>query len=347
MTVARNKHAILLYQNKYNLDLTSARYINQGLKEKQLCVYASVYCSDKSHLSNITSQITDYQENISMRNLLIIDLKPFYECASKGDLTPFKDLETELREELAKRRTADKNGVLIIADCADNLFTNQLFNHCEMVENWWRHIYKKWLEEQHQQGKKRNHFTIICPYSSPLFSKQPFDQHLIQISHNHSIVIDTAGRIMTIPMGTREKRIGSVNQLVSQTMSKKILIVEPDPDLRQLYGIYLRQMGYKDIVITDSGRNCLAEALNIAHSQSYHVIILDTHLKDIPVTQVAKKIIDRKPDQQIIFTTTLTSDNLNQPFSSNGRNNITETILTKPFRLSSLSSAIEKSIVKD
>jgi CheY-like chemotaxis protein len=216
-----------------------------------------------------------------------------------------------------------------------------------MVENWWHHIYKKWLEEQHQQGKKRNHFTIICPYSSPLFSKHPFDQHLHQISHNHSIVIDTAGRIMTIPMGTREKRIGSVNQLVSQTMSKKILIVEPDPDLRQLYGIYLRQMGYKDIVITDSGRNCLAEALNIAHSQSYHVIILDTHLKDIPVTQVAKKIIDRKPDQQIIFTTTLTSDNLNQPFSSNGRNNITETILTKPFRLSSLSSAIDKSIVKD
>ena len=152
---------------------------------------------------------------------------------------------------------------------------------------------------------------------------------------------------MTIPMGAREKRIGSVNQLVSQTMSKKILIVEPDPDLRQLYGIYLRQMGYKDIVITDSGRNCLVEALDIAHPQSYHVIILDTHLKDIPVTQVAKKIIDRKPDQQIIFTTTLTSDNLNQPFSSNGRNNITETILTKPFRLSSLSSAIDKSIVKD
>jgi CheY-like chemotaxis protein len=348
MTLARNKHAILLYQNKSNLDLTSAQYINQGLKEKQLCVYASVYCSDKSHLSNITSQITDYQENISMRNLLIVDLKPFYECALKGDLTPFKDLEMQLREELAKRRTADKNGVLIIADCADNLFTNQLFNHCEMVENWWHYIYKKWLEEQHQQGKKRNHFTIICPYSSPLFSKHPFDQHLHQISHNHSIVIDTAGHIMTVPMGTGEKRIGSANQLVFQTqMSKKILIVEPDPDLRQLYGIYLHQMGYKDIVITDSGRNCLAEALNTAHPQSYHVIVLDTHLKDIPVTQVAKKITDRKPDQQIIFTTTLTSDNLNQPFSSNGRNNITETILTKPFRLSSLSSAIDKSIVKD
>ncbi|HJY10694.1 MAG TPA: hypothetical protein VJ250_07055 [Nitrososphaeraceae archaeon] len=205
MTLARNKHAILLYQNKSSLDRISAEYVNQGLKEKQLCVYASVYCSDKSYLSNITSQITDYQENISMRNLLIVDLKPFYECALKGDITPFKDLETELREELAKRRTADKNGVLIIADCADNLFTNQLFDHCEMVENCWHHIYKKWLEEQHQQGRKRNHLTVICPYLSSLFSGHPFDQHLHQISHNHSIVVDIAGRIITVRPGTKRE----------------------------------------------------------------------------------------------------------------------------------------------
>lgn len=44
-----------IYQNKSNLDLASAQYFNQGLEEKQLCVYASVYCSDKSHLSIIIS----------------------------------------------------------------------------------------------------------------------------------------------------------------------------------------------------------------------------------------------------------------------------------------------------
>jgi CheY-like chemotaxis protein len=347
MTLARNKHAILLYQNKSNLDLASARYINQGLKEKHLCVYASVYCSNKTHLSNITSQITDYQKNIKTRNLLIVDLKPFYDCALKGDLTPFKDLEMRLQKELIKRQSVDNNGVLIIADCADNLFTYQLFDHCEMVENWWHRIYKKSLEEQQQQGKKRNHLTVICPYSSSLFSKHPFDQHLHQISHNHSIVIDTAGHNITVHTGAKEERIGSAKPIVSQTrLWTRILIAEPDPDLRHLYGIYLRQIGYKDIVITDSGRKCLAEALKIAHSQSYHVIVLDTHLKDMPVTQVAKKIIDRKPDQQIIFTTTLTSDYLGQPSSSINRNNIMETILTKPFRLSSLSSAIDKGIVE-
>jgi CheY-like chemotaxis protein len=346
MTLANNKHAVLLYQNKTNLDLACAQYINQGLRERQLCIYASVYCSDSSHLSNIISQITNYQENIRMRNLLLVDLKPFYECAMKGDLTPFEELEMQLQKELVKRRSADNNGILIIADCADNLFANQFFDHCEMVEKWWHNIYKKWPEVQ-QRGKRRNHLTVICPYSSSLFGKHPFDPHFHRIFHNHSIVIDTAGRIVTVPTDSREERIGSAKPIVSQKrLSKRILIAEPDPDLRHLYGIYLRQIGYKEIVITDSGRKCLAEALKIVHSQSFHVIVLDTHLKDIPVTQVAKKIIDRKPDQQIIFITTLTFDNLNQPFSPNGRNNITETILTKPFRLSSLSSAIDKSILE-
>jgi CheY-like chemotaxis protein len=348
MTLARNKHAILLYQNKSNLDLASAQYINQGLREKQLCVYASVYCSSQSHLSNITSQITDYQKNIRMRNLLVVDLIPFYDCAVKGNLTPFEEFEMQLQKELAKRRSANNNGVLIIADCANNLYTNKLFDYCEMIENWWHSIYKKWLEKQQQQEKNRNYLTIICPYSSSIFNKYPFDQHLHQISHNHSIVIDTAGHIITVYTGTKEKREGrSVKPIFSQKrLSKRILIAEPDPDLRHLYGIYLRQIGYNDIVITDSGRKCLAEALKIVDSRSYHVIVLDTHIKDIPVTQVAKMIIDSKPDQQIIFTTTITSDSLNPSVIPNGRSNISETILTKPFKLSSLSSAIDKRILK-
>ena len=101
-------------------------------------------------------------------------------------------------------------------------------------------------------------------------------------------------------------------------------------------------MGYKDIVITDSGRKCLDEALKITHSQSYLVIILDTHLKDIPVTEVAKKIIDRKPNQHIVFTSTLPSDT----FISTGLNNIKETTITKPFRLSALSAVIDESFRK-
>ncbi|MGA8107108.1 MAG: response regulator [Nitrososphaeraceae archaeon] len=178
-------------------------------------------------------------------------------------------------------------------------------------------------------------------------SKNPFDQHKHQISHNHSIVIDTTGHIVTEYTSTKEVRISNTKLAASQIhLSKRVLIAEPDPDLRHLYSIWLRQMGYKDIVVTDSGRKCLDEVLKITNSQSYLVIILDTHLKDIPVTEVAKKIFDSKPNQQIVFTTTLSSDSLTQTFISTGLNNIKETILTKPFRLSTLSALIDKSFGK-
>lgn len=130
------------------------------------------------------------------------------------------------------------------------------------------------------------------------------------------------------------------------------MIAEPDPDLRHLYSIWLGQLGFRDIVITDSGRKCLDEALKIttdttkiknSKAQS-DIIILDTHLKDIPCIQVAKEIIDRKPDQQIVFTTTLSSDSLIQDISSIGLDNIKEMILTKPFSLSTLMSRIDNSI---
>ncbi|MGA9167638.1 MAG: response regulator [Nitrososphaeraceae archaeon] len=347
MNLSRNKHAILLYQNNFNLDLTSAQCINQGLEEKQLCVYASVNGFDKSHLLNISSQIMDYEENIRKRNLLIVDLKPYYECALVGDLTPFKELELQLRQELVNRGTANNSDVLIIADCADNLFMNQRFDQCEMVENWWHNIYNDWLKKQQQQGKERNHLTVICPYSSSLLNKHPYDQHKHKISHNHSIVIDTTGHIVTKYTSTEEERISNTKAAASQIhLSKRVLIAEPDPDLRHLYSIWLHQMGYKDIVVTDSGRKCLDEALKITHSQSYLVIILDTHLKDIPVTEVAKKIIDRKPNQHIVFTTTLPLDSLSQTFISTGLDNIKETTITKPFRLSTLSAVIDESFRK-
>jgi hypothetical protein len=42
-------------------------YINQGLKENQLCVYASVNAYDRSNLSTVSSKIKDYKENIDKR----------------------------------------------------------------------------------------------------------------------------------------------------------------------------------------------------------------------------------------------------------------------------------------
>jgi len=68
-------------------DNVTIDYINQGLIENQLCVYASVNAYDRSNLSKVLDKIKGYKENIVKRNLLIVNLRPFYDSALRGDLT--------------------------------------------------------------------------------------------------------------------------------------------------------------------------------------------------------------------------------------------------------------------
>jgi len=119
-----------LYENNSERDNATIDYINQGLKENQLCVYASVNAYDRSNLSKVLSKIKDFKENTNKRNLLIINLRPFYISALTEDLTPFEELRTQIKHELKHR---DNKSVIIVADCADTLFQNQYFNQPELV----------------------------------------------------------------------------------------------------------------------------------------------------------------------------------------------------------------------
>ncbi|HYA82189.1 MAG TPA: hypothetical protein VEH06_01880, partial [Candidatus Bathyarchaeia archaeon] len=186
------KHVVLLYGNNSRRDIATTNCINQGLKEDRLCIYASVNACDRSNLYNVSSKIKDYKENIKTGNLLIIDLKPFYNSALRGDLTPFEELVTHIKQELEHRNS---KSVLIVADCADNLFQNQYFNQSELLESWWHRVYKEWMQHEDQE---QDHITIICPHLDSLLYKQPFDQHKCKIFDNHSVTIDIEGRtIMT------------------------------------------------------------------------------------------------------------------------------------------------------
>lgn len=346
---------MILYDNNYERDLASVKYVNQGLEEKQLCIYASVNAyDDASHLAKISSQIIDYEENINKGNLLIVDLKPFYNSALIGDLTPFENFYIQLLLQLKKNRDG-KCGVLIVADCADNLFRNKHFDQCDLVEKWWQDVYVKWLQQR--QDREQNYIiNIICPHSGSLLSKHPFDQHKHQLSHNHSITTATSSILLTeyTTEFYREKKVlvtesSSVFPTIEE-LPLRVLIVEPEPDIQQVYNIWLKSMGF-EIVITDSGKKCLDEILKIAdinknNSQEFDMLILDTHLRDINCTQVAKEIVDIKPDQRIIFTTTLPYNIVRQDIDSIGikNNNNIKGILTKPFRFSELSSLIGRNI---
>jgi CheY-like chemotaxis protein len=347
-----SQHAVILYDNNSERDLVSAKYVNRGLEEKQLCIYASVNAyDDASHLAKISSQINDYEENINKGNLLIVDLKPFYNSALIGDLTPFENFYIQLLQQLKKNRDG-KCGVLIVADCADNLFRNKHFDQCDLVEKWWQDVYVKWLRQL--QDREQNYIiNIICPHSGSLLSKHPFDQHKHQLSHNHSITIDAAASRMLLNTEYTTEFYREKKVLVTESSSSvfptieelplRVLIVEPEPDIQQVYNIWLKSMGFKDIVVTDSGKKCLD---GIIKSQEFDMIILDTHLRDISCTQVAKQIVGIKPDQRIIFTTTLPYNIVMQDIDSIGikNNSNIKGILTKPFRFSELSSLIDRNI---
>jgi len=325
---------MLLYGNNLERDVATTELINKGLEENQLCVYASVDAYDKSHLAAISSKISNYEENINKRNLLVVNLDRFYDSALRGDLTPFKEFKSQIQKELELR---SNGGAVIVADCADNLFQNQCFDQSELVENWWHGVYKVWTQHE---NREQNQITIVCPHLDSLLCKHPYDRHKHRIFNNHSVVIDITGHLMgtspTTAMQTSECQIvePAAFPMESQT---QILVAEPEPDLQQIYNIWLRSRGFKNILITDSGRTCLDELFKTENKCDI-IVILDSHLKDIPVVELAKQIANRKPNNRIIFTTTYPQDIVSSMGINNNNNN--NEILFKPFRFPELLSLI-------
>lgn len=286
---SHGKHAVLLYKNNSERETAALDYINQGLKENQLCIYASVDAYDQLRLSRISSKIVDFKENIDKRNLLIVNLKPFYDSALKGDLTGFEKLKKQIQQELEHRNNNNKS-ITIVADCADNLFQNQYFDQSQLVERWWHRVYMEWTRYDNNQGRQQHlyHVTIVCPHLDLLLHKHPFDQHKYKILDNHSVTIDITGHmIMTSSrLGKHivEPSIWPTESTNSQIESQThILIAEPNPELRSVYEMWLQFRGFKNILVTDSGSKCLEEFIRIRNinQRSDVIVILDSHLRDI------------------------------------------------------------------
>ena len=82
-----------------------------------------------------------------------------------------------------------------------------------------------------------------------------------------------------------------------QKKTKRILIAEPEPDIRYLYSLYTKQYGFSisDVSIIESGNKCLEIVFsnieddnnNNNNNNGYDIIILDTHLHDISGFDVA------------------------------------------------------------
>ena len=307
---------MLLYDNQDKCNEAAIACINDGLREGQFCVYASVNANDSSHLAKLSSRITDYEQNIVNGNLGIVNLRPHYESALKGDLTPFIQLKTDLEKILRRRIIEGKVGkITVFADAACFMSQNRQFAECILLEKWWNDVHIAWI-------KNDQNIAVICPHPSSAIMEESALYMKRQIGAQHSITIDLDKDLSLT--GTETKPI-------------RILVAEPDMDIRNLYYAYLDSLGF-DVVTVESGNKCLEYAFD-STDDGYDMIILDSHLHDIGGLEVAKNIRNRIPNQKIVLTTTCPLDQISNSLGSIGINQ--EDVMLKPFKFSTLLSVMK------
>lgn len=305
---AFREHVMLLYDSDDERNAAAARYINEGLKSGQLCVYASVGALDstsKRHTSQISSSIVDYEDNVNRDNLVVVDFKPFFESAQKSEFGLFLQLKARL-EEMLKQRIADGKGdrMLVFADAACTLSENGEFDECVALESWWQNAYYEWRSNN-------QNITVICPHPSKVLD------------------VHSKGRIANVHSLTlRLKHFKSSPKSDDTCIIAKqgrVLIAESNADMKYLYSRYLGKMRF-DVTIVDSDSECLDRVFNVGDA-GFDIVILDGHFGEDWIETI-RKIRERWPDQRIILTTT--------SLIERDKSELGVQVITKPFSLSKL-----------
>ena len=308
---------MLLCNNQEEYNIAAIDCINEGLESGQLCIYASVFNSDKSHLSKISSKITNYLENIEKGNLLIIDFLPFYESAKASNLRPFKQLKKQI-EDLLHKRISDGKGskVLIFAEAAGFLSEHCHFDKGIELEKWWNYAHFEWL-------KDKLNITILCPHSACILNEESNLYAKSQIGKSHSLTLEL-----------QKCRISANGS------NLRVLIVEPEKDIQKVYRPYLTSRGVNAVIVDDIGK-CLEQIFSPS-DEGFDVVIMDTHLQNSSTTstiELAKTIKNAIPDQKVIVTTTSPLTEVSSKMTSLGISK--EDLLVKPFALSRLLSLVQ------
>src|ERR671913_405782 len=331
-TCPSNEHVMILYNNDDDRNNSAVNLINKGLKNGFHCIYASVHAYDsesRSNISNLSSKIINYKENIEKDELRIVDFKPYYESARNVDFGPFKKLKAEVEETLNHRKSeGKKDAILVFADAACFLSQNKHFDECEILEKWWHNTTTEW-------ARNNRNITVVCPHPG-------------LVINNPILSLDTKGRLNGMHTITIDlKQSTAENQ---KRKPKRILIAEPEPDIRVLYSLFTKRYGFSisDVSIVENGNKCLDiifsdTAEDNDNNNEYDVIILDTHLHDISGFEVAKKIRDRLPHKRIILTTTYSLDNIGNMIDSIDIKK--QDVILKPFLFSKLFSILKEPII--
>jgi hypothetical protein len=177
------QHALLLYSP--DDDKSATKYVNEALRRGQLIVYVPVSTSDNvSDISEITPEITNYEDNVNRGNLLIIDIRSFYNPVLAGNMQPFEELKILLEEAIRERIASGKNDeITLVSGIGGKLSANLKFDQSINAEKWWQKTHSEWL----QNGLK---VTMICSHPSKILDKNQFMQYKQTISSLHHITLN-------------------------------------------------------------------------------------------------------------------------------------------------------------
>ena len=193
------QHALVLHFPNNN-SKTATNYVNEALKKGQMTVYVPVSSDinfnnnkSSSYISEIESEIVNYEEDVNRGNLLTLDIRAFYNSALIGDQQPSEELKILLEEAIKERIASGKNDeVTFVSGIAGTLAANQKFEESINAEKWWHETHSEWL----QKGLK---VTIICSHPSTIFDKKSEQQEAEEVMHYkramstlHEVVLDTS-----------------------------------------------------------------------------------------------------------------------------------------------------------
>ncbi|HET9806163.1 MAG TPA: MEDS domain-containing protein [Nitrososphaeraceae archaeon] len=160
------------------------RYIDEGLRQNQLCVYLSMHNLEKDHPKTILSQIPNLKKSQEKNLMEIKNSDDYYINAACDNLKPFEDLKKEIFE---KAILDNKKEIRIICDIPNFLFRNKHFDQCIALEELWNQTIEE-LNKRHGLN-----VSLLCLYNSNNFQNAPFKYHGYRINDNHSIVCDSEG----------------------------------------------------------------------------------------------------------------------------------------------------------
>ncbi len=97
------QHSLVLYPPADGK--AAAKYVNEALSRGQMTVYVPVNRDDDTlHISEIESEIANYEDSVNRGNLLTLDMRSFYNLLLSGNMEPFEELKVLLEEAITERQ---------------------------------------------------------------------------------------------------------------------------------------------------------------------------------------------------------------------------------------------------